>query len=199
MIIGIIGNKGVGKDTVANYIEQNINRMFAKIAFADKLKFICSLLTQTPLEDWYNQKLKDTPIKNEYFKKYTYREFMQKLGTDAIRTVFPNMWVDCLFASIDNSKYNYIISDIRFKNEYDAIAKYEDSIFIHVIRNTNFKDYHTSEDLSWIHKLPTYNNFIIINNNFLLQDLYNQINLLIKPLLPMWNQHEIHISKNLYS
>lgn len=87
--------------------------------------------------------------------------FLQKLGTDALRNILhPNVWVNALFVdykAIGNYEYsemflkehpnhistktiypNWVITDVRFPNEFDAI-KQRDGIVIRVNRNTKFQ------------------------------------------------------------
>lgn len=56
-------------------------------------------------------------------KKLTVREFLQRLGTEAIRNnLHPNTWENALFADyLDTS--NWIITDVRFSNEIKALNK----------------------------------------------------------------------------
>jgi hypothetical protein len=62
----------------------------------------------------------------------TYREFLQRLGTEAMRDgLHTNVWVNALFAdykpySVRGSSYeehesNWIITDMRFPNEMEAV------------------------------------------------------------------------------
>lgn len=57
-IIGLVGAYKSGKDTVGQYIVDNYNG--TRYAFADKLKKVCSDVFGIPLENFYNQDLKDT-------------------------------------------------------------------------------------------------------------------------------------------
>lgn len=54
----------------------------------------------------------------------TYREFLQILGTEALRThVHENIWVNALFADYKSEKSNWIITDTRFKNELARVKE----------------------------------------------------------------------------
>jgi hypothetical protein len=85
--------------------------------FAGKLKQIASLLTGVPVERFEDQEFKafymtkdwqylkqmyenDEDGKDGYsLMPMTYREFLQKLGTEAVRNgLHPNTWVNALFA-----------------------------------------------------------------------------------------------------
>jgi hypothetical protein len=75
-------------------------------------------------------------------KPMTYRELLQKLGTEAMRDgLHINVWVNALFADYrlwsDGSKDwypNWIITDMRFPNELEAVVERK-GITIRVNRN----------------------------------------------------------------
>jgi hypothetical protein len=138
--------------------------------FAGKLKQIATLLTGVPIEKWEDQNFKkqemprvwgvtkqvmeaDENNQDGYSTDLmTYREFLQKLGTEAMRNgLHPDVWVNALMADykdvkqsedgLIHEKYgeyditivpnpilwsnyypNWIISDLRFPNEYDAVT-----------------------------------------------------------------------------
>ena len=138
--------------------------------WAGKLKTIASMLTGIPLEKFEDQEFKKTVLGSEWDylgpslyggkngistadlveKKMTVREFLQKLGTDAIRDgLHSNAWVNALMADYtptqvqwsdgpiggykDGPMPNWIITDTRFPNEAEAIRK-KDGIMIRVER-----------------------------------------------------------------
>jgi hypothetical protein len=95
----------------------------------------------------------------------TYREFLQKLGTEAMRDgLHTNVWVNALFAdyfckdcgweeeqkgTIDacSGKHelpNWIITDMRFPNELEAV-KEKGGITIRVVRPHGYTNPHTGE------------------------------------------------------
>jgi hypothetical protein len=129
--------------------------------FAGKLKQIGSILSGVPVEMFEDQEFKKLDMSPEWWKKdinwgieklhgehvmkdipMTYREFLQKLGTEAMRDgLHTNVWVNALFADYrlwsDGSKDwypNWIITDMRFPNEMDAV-KAKDGITIRVHRD----------------------------------------------------------------
>ena len=128
--------------------------------WAGKLKDIASLLTGIPVESFEDQEFKTTllgpewgtvtlnPLNSipvfadiEFNSLISVREFLQRLGTDAIRDgLHTNAWVNALMAgytktvsdcgtskkgtNVKCSKYpNWIITDTRFPNEAEAIKK----------------------------------------------------------------------------
>lgn len=97
--------------------------------FAGKLKDIASHLTGIDIEDFEDQDFKKTNLGrewwttcNEGYQPMTVRDFLQKLGTDALRNgLHENVWVNALMADYDEQYSNWIITDTRFTNEAQAI------------------------------------------------------------------------------
>ena len=147
MIIGINGKIGAGKDTVGEIIQKlcltNTNQSSEIKKFAGKLKQIASILTGIPVENFEDQEFKKLDMSPEW--GMTYREFLQKLGTEAMRNgLHTNVWVNALFADYNltpdksiNESFkeqlltgkskihyklpNWIITDMRFPNELKAV------------------------------------------------------------------------------
>lgn len=114
MLIGISGKIRSGKDTLggclAPYGYQNRK-------FADKLKQVCSLLSSLPYEYFEQQDLKDTYIPA---LELTCRQMLQQFGTDVCRNWKPDIWVNALLSEYHRDD-NWVITDVRFPNEADAI------------------------------------------------------------------------------
>lgn len=139
-----------------------------------------------------------------FIKRYTYRELLQLLGTEALRNIIhEDAHVNALFADyIDNihlskilaarpnkniSESNWIITDTRFINEAKAI-KYRNGILIRVERPIKYwldrKDYEAftgkevpqaKEHLSEI-ALDGYNGFnYILLNDGTIEDLVEKV------------------------
>jgi ABC-type dipeptide/oligopeptide/nickel transport system ATPase component len=169
MIIGINGKIGAGKDTVGTIIQglllTNKNQSSEIKKFAGKLKQIASILTGIPVENFEDQEFKKTILGSEWgtvqnvplnsippFADIQFnvmmsvREFLQRLGTEAMRDgLHTNVWVNALFADynpgytispldVDNqAPDNWIITDMRFPNELESVEK-RHGITIRVIR-----------------------------------------------------------------
>jgi hypothetical protein len=131
--------------------------------WAGKLKVVAAMLTGIPVEKFEDQEFKKTllgpewgevsynnplnsiePFKNIPFNQLmTVREFLQKLGTNALRDgLHENVWVNALMSDYigmydldtDKTTYpNWIITDTRFPNEAQAI-KQANGIIIRVER-----------------------------------------------------------------
>lgn len=146
--------------------------------FAGKLKAVGSLLTGIPIEKFEDQEFKKTDLPNEWVyvengyaaRNMTVRDFLQKLGTEAMREgLHTNVWVNALFADYirnddkliriteenleewQEGKYpNWIITDMRFPNEMQAVELRE-GITIRVVR----QDMHSLEAMITAHTSET--------------------------------------------
>jgi hypothetical protein len=164
---------GSGKNTVGDIIEKicltNEGPLFEQRSFAGKLKQIASLLTGIHVKKFENQEFKKLDMNPEW--GMTYREFLQKLGTEAMRDgLHTNVWVNALFADYkraldlvksEDTKYdlkveevgeypNWIITDMRFPNEMEAV-KERGGITIRVVR----QDMHSLEAMIPAHASET--------------------------------------------
>jgi hypothetical protein len=135
MIIGLSGYAKSGKDTVAEMIQEIHPDKWEVKKFSGKLKLIASILTGIPADKFEDQEFKSSILGEEWWKNYgdfyhqtTVRDFLQILGTDAIRNgLHTNAWVNALMADYKPRKMseynpsNWIITDCRFPNEAEAI------------------------------------------------------------------------------
>jgi len=177
-IIGILGRKGSGKDTAANYIVDKFN--FTKIAFADPLKNICAQLFDFDYEQLYGDKKE---IFDDFWK-VTPRSVFQFIGTDLFRnqmhSIIPNInstfWIKVLEKKyLDNiardPNFKLVISDVRFQDEIDMIKKFNGYI-IKLERNFSIHTFpHISED--GIDNISSYD--YSIDNNYSIIKLHQNI------------------------
>lgn len=117
MIIGLGYKARSGKDTVADYLVEHHGYM--RRAFADSLKEACRAIFQLSDEQLYGS-LKETV---DEFWNTTPRDILQRVGTEALRVGYhPDVWVMSLKKFIQSSNCaDWIISDVRFPNEAQAI------------------------------------------------------------------------------
>jgi len=177
MIIGLKGLAGSGKDTVGNYIQSSYG--FRKIAFADPLKEIVSIVSNWPIEMVRGEtptyrELRETEIHPDF--GITCRKMLQCIGTDLFRDKFdPETWIKITRNRIQdslNNKENIVITDVRFENECEMIQKLGGYIW-HIERNSNFLDDSTKNHVS--EKQFETLGEISIKNNGTLQELYLKI------------------------
>ncbi len=125
MIIGITGRKRAGKNLASKLIITHSKTMFIERSFAYDLKKIVSILTGLDAHTEHFKTM-NIPLWN-----ITGREFFQKLGTNVVRRLNKNTWLYSLLRKYDGT--NWIISDVRFPNEADAIKK-EQGIILRIRR-----------------------------------------------------------------
>lgn len=206
-LIGLNGYATSGKDEVAKLIKK-YRRDFQIKKFSDKLKQVASILTGHPVTyfedqdfkaadlgmDWfvwsYKLHVTGTDVEPKYngtpeLRAMTVREFLQKLGTDAVRHgLHENTWVNALFANyrvddeeirdghvrIDLPKSNWIITDTRFLNEANAI-KERGGIVVRIDRpGVGPVNKHKSET-----ELDHYDFYYRIINDGSIEDLDNKV------------------------
>lgn len=117
-VVLISGKAQSGKDTSANILKEIMERDNKKVLiahYADLLKYICKTFF-----DWDGNKDENG------------RTLLQKVGTDTIRKLNPDYWVNFLaeFISMFENEWDYIIiPDTRFPNEIDLMKHYEYDVF----------------------------------------------------------------------
>ena len=129
MIVGLVGFIGAGKGTVADLLVERHD--FVKESFANSVKDACATIF-----GWNRKLLEgDTPEsriwreQNDVYwsrklkKEFTPRLALQLMGTEAGRDVFhPDLWVHTVMRRCETvSWHNYVIADVRFPNEINAI------------------------------------------------------------------------------
>jgi hypothetical protein len=201
MIIGVCGLIGSGKDTIADYLV-NIHE-FRRDSFAATLKDAVSAVfgwdrdmlegrTRSSREwreqpdEWWSERLDQT---------ITPRWILQYWGTEVCRNGFhDDIWIASLENKLRKSADDIVISDCRFPNEIQAIRA-QGGIVIRVVRG---------EDPAWFQQVQQYfagqapqpaelphasewawagTDFDrIVNNDGSLDELYQQINDLVRDL-----------------
>jgi hypothetical protein len=163
--------------------------------FAGKLKQVASLMTGIPVEKFEDQDFKDGPMPEgwdtteilvsdkeppyPHKTRMTVREFLQKLGTQAVRHhVHQDAWVISAMAGMKNED-NVIFTDCRFPNEAQAI-KDKGGVIIRISREVpgvsqKFIDRSESEV-----SLDDWKFDYTIHNMGTLEDLRNQVKEILK-------------------
>lgn len=189
-IIGVAGNALSGKDTFAKLIQVitsdiqfpgylSIEEIMSHTPdrgpkvkweirkFAGKLKEIAKVLTGIPEQMWEDQVFKESRLSSSW--NMTAREFLQKLGTDAIRVgLHDDAWVTALMCDYNN-KCNWIITDVRFPNEA-KIIKSKGGIVVRINRpGIRVVNHHISEM-----SLDGWDYDYVVENNGNIKDLYHK-------------------------
>lgn len=133
MILGLCGLKQSGKDTAAAYLMKTHG--FERRAFADPLKRSLAVMLGIPFNEIDQLKVNDkisiavgrlseSNYLQPHYKPLTFRELMQRYGTESHRDIFgEDFWVDRTLPN-DPPRYigrNVVITDCRFRNEADRI------------------------------------------------------------------------------
>ena len=181
LIIGIVGKKSHGKDTIADMIVSRYG--YHKISFADPLKEGCRHIFGLADEQLYGS-AKDLV---DDFWMVTPRELLQYIGTELLRNQLHNImphignaiWIQRLEKTlINNPDINYVIPDIRFQNELDMLRNHS-AIIIKVVRPIiRSDDMHVSE-IS-VDSIKGFDKYVI--NNGSIESLYNKIHQIMKKL-----------------
>lgn len=190
------GTDSIKEEFVLNYLNHPICRTtekWEKHAFADKLKECAAIILgvdRAYFEDnLFKKQFTSIPLSNKEGEPMTNREFLQYFGTEVGRNIDKDLWVKSLineytlrlssnpYIGLDNDGnaiYAYdsifwIVPDVRFPNEADAIKKIGGTI-IKINREGSGAGNHISEQL--IDQIPfDYE----INNNGSMKELITKV------------------------
>lgn len=187
MIIGFSGKMEAGKDTAAamlSYILLDMKRFrtsyFDYVSwskehepkyitpFAKSLKRMVSILLHCEEKKLYDQPFKKQEI--EWLEgSPTVRKILQNVGNALREKIDPGIWVKILFNRIQYQPHVFI-SDVRYKNEADAI-KAKGGIIIRINRPGEHDNSHISET-----DLDDYDKFdYVVENDRSLEWLFIQM------------------------
>jgi len=185
MLYVFSGKARSGKDTAVNILKNIIIKngfTVLTIAYADFLKEILSKCFNLSDEHLYGTK-KEQPV--EWLPRdtgallqnnicWTPRELLQYLGTDVMRSIDPNCWVNVVKNYVETySNYDFIlISDGRFVNELEWVVD-RGGVHIHIerdIRDFSNNSTHISE--TSLDNTTHFDTTFVVQNDNTLEDLY---------------------------
>lgn len=200
MIIGLSGKYQSGKDTVGKLIQKILYEKkphdvvlseWGIKKFAGKLKEMAALFLGVSVPAFENQRFKEKVLGPEW-GGMTVREFLQRLGTDAVRdNLHVDAWVNAAMADyyitydvyregklvIPAKSKKWIFTDTRFPNEAKAI-KDRGGVLIKIVRDTGNNDPHISETA-----LDEYTEWdYILDNNGTLEGLEERVRVMCTKL-----------------
>lgn len=168
-ILVICGRKQSGKDTLGNFLVSNATELFGsgfivrKFGFADPLKDMVSELFRVPLKWMYGSdegKNRLTEVRWGHLphfpqlaevgkahggERLTVRELLQQFGTEIVRRMDWNAWVNALYRKIERAECDLVvITDCRFPNEVLAVKGWGGKA-IRLTRNQDVSAEHESE------------------------------------------------------
>lgn len=158
-VIGLIGLIGSGKGTVGDFLVKDHG--FVADSFAKPLKDAAALIFNWP-RDMVEGATKESREWREKVDPYwaqalgrpafTPRLALQWLGTEAGRNVFgKNLWTAALINRLDPAK-NYVITDVRFANEVEAL-KAAGATIVRVVRGNDPRWMEWAEKLLFLESL----------------------------------------------
>lgn len=166
MIVGILGKKGHGKDTVGGFLKAY---GFETVSFAQPLKRAAKIIFGLT-ESQVNGSIEEKEAVDPAWGKSP-RELLQLLGTEVGRSIDSEVWIKSCFNKLDPNK-RWAITDVRFPNEAAAI-KERGGIIIKVVRDgfdSGSRNEHASE--SQIDQIPC---DYLLTNYGSLDDLRSQV------------------------
>lgn len=188
-IIGLIGNKGVGKDTVAKYF---IDEEYKQVAFADTLKESLKVLFNwdDELQDQNKKELTDeiwgvsprtmlqllgTDFLRHYCDKYLDTSIIYKGKKETFSYHIKKLFLD-IREDIEKGK-KFIFSDIRFQDELNFVKLIGGTIFKieRSVKKNKFSNHESEKNIDYIEGV----NYVIENNGTIKQ-LYKKLSKLIK-------------------
>ena len=177
MIIGLSGYARSGKDTAADRLVSKHG--FSQYSFAAPMKEAMYILNPIVGSDsigsFKYKNLVDTYGLDKAKESYPeIRRLLQVFGTEVGRSMFgENFWVDL---TLNNIKEEHaVISDVRFKNEADAIKKAGGKVWRINRHGVGPVTDHSSEI-----DLDDYNFDHIIDNDYRVMDLHNVIDMILE-------------------
>lgn len=174
-LIGLSGYARSGKNSLGDILSANCG--FKPVAFADRLKGMAQALD--PLIYTGRMHGASVPLHTilnagggwEDAKTHPgVREFLQSLGVAARQHISETVWIDALLSSLDTERYRYVITDVRFPNEADAVRERGGQVWRIERPGTGPANDHESE-----HALSSYQFDRIIHNDGALQDLREKV------------------------
>lgn len=173
LIVGLAGTKGVGKDTAANgaSVLLDSGRLVWIRHYARRLKDTCTnvwSLNPEQTDGSHKESLFVDPINIDErighieellglelprlgMVAETPRQLLQYIGSDYVRSVRSNFWVDTLMSSLEFFQPDVVfIPDTRFPNEVEAIKERNGLVILIERPGVTRTDAHQSEDTSLI-------------------------------------------------
>jgi len=121
-LIGLYGLARSGKNTVADFLAE---KDYNERSFAHQLKFAARMIFGFSMTQVFGDEKDDI----DGYWGFTPRWALQVLGTDCVRNhIGDDVWIKSFFrhldiTTIDPDTAKYVVSDVRFLNEAEAIRE----------------------------------------------------------------------------
>jgi hypothetical protein len=140
IVVCFVGHIGSGKTTLANFLCSNPVHKAVRVSLAQPLRKVIELVYG--IEESAQRDPEKKSMQWEQLGGKTLREVLQKIGTECFRSINKDTWVNKLIDYINKDYYSvrnwkafgetfysplrhgvYIIDDLRFVNEFEALLK----------------------------------------------------------------------------
>jgi hypothetical protein len=127
-LIGLCGKAGSGKDTVGEILHHNYG--YTRMAFADKVKQVASVLWGINITEFY-----DIAYKNEVAPLWgmTRRAMLQAAGEMVKTHINTDFWVESVCNNLESDS-RVVVTDVRFDREAERLIELG-GVIIEVARN----------------------------------------------------------------
>lgn len=160
MLIGLTGDIGAGKDTVADIL---VREGFRHLAFKDPIRDALEGIFGVDPGIFSDRVLKEKPHAQLFGK--TPRELLISLGTDWGRSmVHPDIWTQLVERKVkESADADVVVSDIRFDNEAEMIKRLGGFVF-KIVRPANPFGSVTKNRVTEAGIDPDYIDLLIVNS-----------------------------------
>lgn len=174
MRIALTGQKGSGKDTVANYLKKNYG--FTKLAFADPIRDAVKNIFQLDTDSEYD-KFKRTRCFWEQEHQFDGRHAVREIGM-LMRSYDEEQFCKYIQHKIIDDQIEYpVITDLRFDNEL-KLVRYLGCKVVKIIGKDQHIDLHITERGFSDDQCD----YVIDNREFEITLLENKVDLMMKEL-----------------
>lgn len=181
--IAISGKAKSGKNTVGQLLTENMGHHVKYIAFADPIKQMARLMFPNIPKKWLygSSELRSKVIPGAFKNNdpLTVRQLLIDIGTDCGRIYKEDVWLnafDHTFKKILKKNTHIIVTDVRFRNEFDHLKKlgfYQ----IRLLRDSHLEIDHVSETNQDTIKNDEFD--YILRNNSTLEDLKKEVSRIV--------------------
>lgn len=121
-LIGISGKLGAGKSSLAAHLLKcSVHTDMERHSFADRLREVLSQMTNIPVEQTRTTEQKEYVV--PAWDK-SVGQLLQDMGEGMRVHAHTDAWMLSLFAYFEADRSRWVIDDVRFPNEADAIRKH---------------------------------------------------------------------------
>lgn len=123
-LIGISGKLGAGKSSLAEYLANKSSAQAEPLerhSFADRLREVCSLMTNIPVDQTRTTAQKEYVVPG--WDK-SVGQLLQDMGEGMRVYGHQDAWILTLFAYFKPDVARWVLDDVRFPNEVDAVKRH---------------------------------------------------------------------------